>query len=98
MNYYIFACGVGRGKDGDFHFIFISFKEGGSPVNASLPGTSHLLCNTIIELLRTKLIYTIIKNVQMIFGHVCLRVSCGSLQQLMENCGSWSQTGWPPLF
>ena len=44
-----------------------------------------------------KLIYTTIKNIQMNFVHVCPRVSCGSLQQHMENCGSWSLTCWPPL-
>ena len=36
-------------------------------MNASLPGAFHLLYNAIIELSRTKLIHTMIKNIQMIF-------------------------------
>ena len=33
----------------------------------------------------TKLIYTIIKIIQIVFVHVCPGVSCGSLQQHMEK-------------
>ena len=50
-----------------------------------------------MKYLKTKLIYNIIKIIPMILVHVCPRVSCGSLQQHMEDCGSWSLTDWPSL-
>ena len=44
-------------------------------MNASLPGSFHLLYNIIIDFLQMKLIYTIIRNIHMIPLYVCLRVT-----------------------